>query len=139
MFQISLVPVSNQHFLIGYLIAQVRAILQPLTNPPSSPLIYVEFFNFSNAHFAVVDGIRVVAPAPKIDMFIVHRRLHNNGQHSGDIIRLEDVRDVMQLVPKHSGKVPADMTCNNCLELGREFYVNSFADKEVFHAILSYQ
>ncbi|KAI6022479.1 hypothetical protein BKA83DRAFT_4054337, partial [Pisolithus microcarpus] len=122
-----------------YLVAQVRAILQPITIPPSPPLLYVEFFNFSNAHFVVVDGIRVVAPAPKIEMFVVQRRVRTTGQHLGDIIRLDDIQQAVQLVPRFGAQVPPGMTCDNCLEVGREFYINSFANKEVFHAVLSYQ
>ncbi|KAI5982229.1 hypothetical protein EDD15DRAFT_2181328 [Pisolithus albus] len=122
-----------------YLVAQVRAILQPITVPPSPVLLYVEFFNFSNVHFAVVDGIRVIAPAPKIEMFVVQRRVRSNGQRLGDIIRLDDVHSLVQLVPKFGAHAPSEMTCDNCLEVGREFYVNGFAGKEIFHAILSYQ
>ena len=123
----------------GYLIAQVRAIVQPITNPTSPPLLYVEFFSFSTAHFQMVDGIRVAAPAPDLEMFLVRRRLRSDGQHLGDIIRLDDVRQVIELVPKFGSSVPQNMTCDNSLELGGDFYVNSFADKETFHAILSYQ
>ncbi|KIK12808.1 hypothetical protein PISMIDRAFT_120205 [Pisolithus microcarpus 441] len=125
--------------LIRYLIAQVRAILLPITVPPSPLLLYVEFFNFSNAHFTVVDGVRVTAPAPKIEMFVVQRRVRSNGQALGDIIRLDDIHQIVQLVPKFGAQVSPHMTCNNSLEVGREFHVNGFADKEVFHAILSYQ
>ncbi|KAI6014080.1 hypothetical protein PISMIDRAFT_110851 [Pisolithus microcarpus 441] len=122
-----------------YLVAQVRVILLPITVPPSPLLLYVDFFNFSNAHFAVVDGVRVAAPAPKIEMFVVQRRVRNNGQALGDIIHLDDVHQVVQLVPKFGAQAPPEMTCDNSLEVGREFYVNGFADKEIFHAILSYQ
>ncbi|KAG9308640.1 hypothetical protein JVU11DRAFT_11593 [Chiua virens] len=122
-----------------YLVAQVRAILQPVTDPMSPPLIYVEFFNFSNTHFVNMDGICIAVPAPKIEMFVVQRRLRSNGQRLGDVVRLDDVRDIVQLVPKFGGKVSPSVTRDNSLEIGQEFYVNSFADKEVFHAILSYQ
>ena len=123
----------------GYLIAQVRAIVQPITNHTSPPLLYVEFFSFSTAHFQMVDGICAAAPAPNLEMFLVHRRLQSDGQHLGDIIRLDNVCQVIELVPKFGSSVPQNMTCDNSLELGGDFYVNSFADKETFHAILSYQ
>ncbi|KIK16619.1 hypothetical protein PISMIDRAFT_113019 [Pisolithus microcarpus 441] len=114
-------------------------ILLPITIPPSPLLLYVDFFNFSNAHFAVVDGVHVAAPAPKIEMFVVQRHIWNNGQALGDIIHLDDVHQVVQLIPKFSAQAPPEMTCDNSLEVGHEFYVNGFADKEIFHAILSYQ
>ncbi|KIJ57464.1 hypothetical protein HYDPIDRAFT_171680, partial [Hydnomerulius pinastri MD-312] len=122
-----------------FLVAQVRAILQPVAAPLQAPLLYVEFFNFSNAHFAVVNGVRVVTPAPKIDMFLVHRRLRSNHLPLGDIIPMDSVRQVVQLIPKFGAVASLEMTCDNSLDVAREFYINSFADKETFHAILSYQ
>ncbi|KAH0825928.1 hypothetical protein J3R83DRAFT_7607 [Lanmaoa asiatica] len=122
-----------------YVVAQVRAILQPQTKPPSDPLLYVQFFSFSPSHIQGLNGIRVVTPAPHVEMFLVRRRIRNDGQFLGDIVYLNDVRQVVQLVPKFGSRVPENMTCDNSLEIGGEFYVNSFADKETFHAILSYQ
>ena len=81
----------------------------------------------------VVDGIRVAAPAPGLEMFVVRRRLRRDGR------RLGDVRQVVQLIPKFGSKVPQNMTCDNSLELDGEFFLNTFADKETFHAVLSYQ
>lgn len=108
-------------------------------DPPSPPLIYVEFFKFSSAHFVIVDDVHITAPAKNIEMFIVKRHLRSNGHPLGDIIPLDDVCQPVQLIPKFSSKVPPKMTCDNCLDIGREFLVNSFADKETFHAILSIQ
>lgn len=64
----------------GYIVAQVQAILQPQTKPPSDPLLYVQFFSFSPVHIQVLDGIRIATPAPHIEMFLVHRRVRNDGR-----------------------------------------------------------
>lgn len=85
-----------------------------------------------------MDGICVAAPAPDLEMFLVCHRLRSDGQHLGDIICLDDVCQVIQLVSKFGSSVPQLMTHDNSLELGGDFYINSFADKETFHAILSY-
>lgn len=90
-------------------------------------------------HMEELNNIRVATPAPHIEMFLVRRRVRNNRQFLGDIVPLDSVRQVVQLVPKFGARVPENMTCNNSLEMAAEFYVNSFADKETFHAILSYQ
>ncbi|KAG2352936.1 hypothetical protein BDR07DRAFT_1311848, partial [Suillus spraguei] len=57
----------------------------------------------------------------------------------GDIVPLESVHHAIQLIPRFSQQVSASMNCNNSLQLAWKFYVNNFADKETFHAILSYQ
>jgi len=74
-------------------------------------------------------------------MFLVQRRVRSNHAHLGDIVPLNSVRQVIQLIPKFGREVSVAMNCDNSLqpELAREFYVNNFADKETFHAILSYQ
>ena len=115
---------------LGYLVAQAWAIIRPITIAPCLPLLYVEFFNFSNIYFVIVDGICIIAPFPDLEMFVVQHCLRNNRQPLGNIVKLDDVRQGIQLISKFRHQVPEEMTCNNSLELGGEFYVNSFADKE---------
>ncbi|KAG1832346.1 hypothetical protein F4604DRAFT_1606038 [Suillus subluteus] len=127
--------------ILGYLIVQVKAIIQPVTETPrlNQPFLYVEFFNFSHSSFSTVNDICFVTPAPVADMFSVQRRIRSNHDPSGDMVPLSSVRQVIELIPKFGQEVPLSMNCTNSLQLAREFYVNNFADKETFHAILSYQ
>ena len=47
------------------------------------------------------------------------------------------VCQLIQLIPKFGVKASDMMIMgDNCLYVGHEFYINSFADKETFHAIL---
>ncbi|KAN0078155.1 hypothetical protein V8E55_010212 [Tylopilus felleus] len=121
----------------SYVVAQVQAILQPITDPPTPPLLYIQYFNF--AHFEDIGGRRVAVPSPHIEMFSVCCRFWSGNRFMGDIVHLDDVCQVIQLAPKFGPTVPPAMTCDNSLEVVTDFYVNSFADKETFHAILSYQ
>ncbi|KAG1802822.1 uncharacterized protein HD556DRAFT_1489651 [Suillus plorans] len=124
-----------------YAVVQVKSILQPITKAPhlNQPFLYVEFFNFSHSLVSTFDELRIVTPAPVTDMFLVHHRVRSNNTALGDIVPLESVRQIIQLIPKFGREVSASMNCDNSLQLAREFYVNNFADKETFHAILSYQ
>ncbi|KAG1816300.1 hypothetical protein DFJ58DRAFT_712213 [Suillus subalutaceus] len=124
-----------------YAVVQVKSILQPITKAPhlNQPFLYVDFFNFSHSLANTFDGVRIVTPAPVTDMFLVHRHVRSNNTALGDIVPLESVHQVIQLIPKFGQQVSASMNCDNSLQLAREFYVNNFADKETFHAILSYQ
>ena len=78
------------------------------------------------------------APAPHINMFVLIRHLRSNGSHIGDIFRLTDIMEIVELVLQFGAKMDNHITCNNSLEIPDTFYLN-FADKENFHAILSYQ
>lgn len=121
---------------------QVRMIFSPV-NPDRAQqenvYFYGEFFRFSNAHRKVVDGNEVFAPAPHIDMFVLNRHRRADGTRVGDIVALTDIREVVELVPKFGRQMRPDLNCNNSLEIMDTFYLNNFADKETFHAILSYQ
>jgi len=125
----------------GYLIVQVKAIIQPVTETPhlNQPFLYAKFFNFSQSSFSTIDDIHFVTPVPVTNMFSVHRCVRSNCNPLGDIVPLSSVHQVIELIPKFGQEVPLTMNYNNSRQLVREFYVNNFADKETFHAILSYQ
>ncbi|KAG1844477.1 hypothetical protein F4604DRAFT_1884447 [Suillus subluteus] len=107
--------------ILGHLIVQVKAIIQPVTETPrlNQPFLYVEFFNFSHLSFSTINNIHFVTPAPVTDIF--------------------QFNTVIELIPKFGQEAPLSMNCTNSLQLVRKFYVNNFADKETFHTILSYQ
>ena len=123
---------------------QVRLIFSPVITSPRnhSPPVYFygEFFKFSAQHRANVDDVEVFAPAPNVDMFQLHRHFRSDGStRMGDIVRLTDVREVVELVPVYGEKMDPRLNCETSLDLANSFYINNFASKETFHTILSYQ
>jgi hypothetical protein len=128
----------------GFKVMQVRLVFSPVmplhsnTSPPV--FFYGEFFKFSGQHRANVDGNDVFAPAPNVDMFLLHRHFRTGGTtRVGDIIRLTDVREILELVPVYGSQMDLRLDCNTSLDLTNTFYMNNFASKETFHAILTYQ
>lgn len=121
---------------------QVRMIFSPIGADPKQPenvYFYGESFNFSNAYRTVVDGKEVFGLAPHIDMFVVHRHYRSDKSRVGDIFALTDIREIVELVPKFGQRMRDGLNCDNSLEIMDTYYLNNFADKETFHAILSYQ
>jgi hypothetical protein len=57
----------------------------------------------------------------------------------GDIMQLTDIREVVELVPRFGARMDEQLNCDNSLDIPESFYLNNFADKETFHAILTYQ
>jgi hypothetical protein len=57
----------------------------------------------------------------------------------GDVTHLQDVQCLVQLVPKFGRFADPTLMKDNSMDIGTEFYINNFADKEAFQAILSYQ
>lgn len=97
---------------------------------------YTESFKFLPAHhIAQADGGEVFCPAPDIDMFFVnHHYCGDWVTHMGDIIKMTEIREVLELATVFSKRMKDNIDCNNSLEI-----INNSADKEIFYAILSYQ
>lgn len=72
-------------------------------------------------------------------MFRMERHRRADASFMGDIFALRDVEHPVQLIPRFTGPFSDDVTCDNALETFDSFYLNNFASKENFHAILSYQ
>jgi len=129
---------------MGFKVMQVRLIFSPKgpSNGGDSPPVffYGKYFKFSSQYHTDVDGVSVFAPAPDVDMFQLHRHFRSDGTtRMGDIIRLTDIREIVELVPVYGSQMDPRLNYNNSLELADTFYLNNFASKETFHAILSYQ
>ena len=72
-------------------------------------------------------------------MFLLHQHMRSGGEHMGDIIKLTDIGEIVKLVPHFGARMDDALDCNNSLDLPNGFYLNNFADKDTFHAILTYQ
>lgn len=129
----------------AFKVVQVRVIFQPLytasaTGSPSDIYFYGESFNFSPLNKAAdSNGHEVFAPEPGTDMFVVNRHLRHDRSRVGDIYKLTDVCEFVELVPKFGKSIADDINSNNSLERMSSYYINHFAAKETYHAILSYQ
>jgi hypothetical protein len=121
---------------------QVRIVFKLIfvDNRPAPILFYGEYFQYSTRHTENnIDGQSINIPEPGIDMFSVHRHFRSNGTRMGDVLPLQNIQQIVQLIPKFGAVADPAFTMNNSAEIGREYYLNNFADKETFHAILSYQ
>jgi hypothetical protein len=124
---------------LGIKVMQVRLVFSPVAADPQPIFLYGEFFKFLSRYRETVDNIDFFTPAPNIDMFELHRHLRANGTRMADIVRLTDVRELVELVPVYGQKMADQFNCDTSLELADRFYLNNFASKDTFHAILSYQ
>lgn len=124
--------VRRCHSLVppGYRVAQVRLIFSLQFDEKTHPFhsktcAYVEWFS----------ELRV--PEKDIKMYRVQRVIHD-GKRAGDIIPIEAISRFVQLVPYfgvNATKEPA-MTAANSMDVCRYFYLNSFADKEIFLSVI---
>jgi hypothetical protein len=121
---------------------QVRIIfrLVIMHNPNIPYLFYGEYFQYSARHVEIgASGETVNIPEPGIDMFSVHRHFRSNGVRMGDVFPLLNIQQMVQLVPRFGAVANPAFTKDNSMEIGQEYLLNNFDDKETFHVILSYQ
>ncbi|KAG1897602.1 uncharacterized protein F5891DRAFT_1129890 [Suillus fuscotomentosus] len=135
--QVQVYPPSGAYPLGNYqvVVAQVRMVFGLSTRgsalPPglSEPLLYVQLFE--------------VISRPQDDhavmMYCVKRRFKTSPDGTrarlGMIIPLVDVTHAIELIPEYGQRVNHNVTAATSLELYDTFYLNSFSDKEWYHAL----
>ncbi|KAG2040760.1 hypothetical protein BDR03DRAFT_932634 [Suillus americanus] len=112
----------------GSHVAQVQTIFQP-TLPKGSraqvaeclsqPLVYIQLFDF------VVPG-----PKPSTGMWMSERVIRH-----GCIIPLTDVMHAVEIIPVYQGPLGKDVNSRNSLEVFDKYFLNNFADKELYHSL----
>jgi hypothetical protein len=115
----------------GYQAAQIRLIFRLHLEDPTHILhgvllVYVQWFSkFQDS------------PSKPINMFNVHRLLTggDRGSPIGDVIHLDAVAQFIQLIPEFGKKKCTNWESTNSMDAPYSYFVNSFADKEIFQAV----
>lgn len=123
----------------GPFVAQVRAVFQPTTKKYSS----MEVPAFLNQVFVLVQPFSFVGgdPEPLTGMWRVQRSRNVDlshpryGERLTVIVPLTDVTHGVELIPIYEGPLNKNVGCNMSMELFDNFFLNSFADKEMYHAL----
>ena len=67
-------------------------------------------------------------------MYLLKHARRSDGSLLGDVIPLENVRTLINLVPRF-GKAERRLTKENLLECSEEFWLNHYFEKELFYAL----
>ncbi|KAG1851268.1 hypothetical protein C8R48DRAFT_750041 [Suillus tomentosus] len=106
----------------------VRAIFQPtfprgsraqLPERLSQVLVYIQHFDF------IVPG-----PEPSTGMWMLDRVIR-----CGSIIALTDITHAVEIIPVYQGPLGKDVNSGNSLEVFDDYFLNNFADKELYHSL----
>lgn len=74
-------------------------------------------------------------PEPASSLFIVKRARRANNEPIGDILPLQQVRELVDLIPRFGKQAERRLTRYNILEYCSEFWLNKYFDKELFLAL----
>jgi hypothetical protein len=68
-------------------------------------------------------------------MYLVSRVERAGSVRRGSVIALDTISRFVHLVPKFGAVVSDQLTSENSMDICRDYWVNSFADKEIYQAI----
>jgi hypothetical protein len=117
-----ILPLAN--LFTGYAVAQVRLffrvhVVDQFGSLHQETLAYVQWFS------SVKDW-----PEKDIMMYEVSRM-----ENASEVIPIDSIARFVQLVPKFGGYIDDSLSTDTSLDTCRYFYLNSFADKEIYQSV----
>jgi hypothetical protein len=111
----------------GYQVAQVRMIFRP--NVHSGHMLH-------GRHLAYVQWFMTPeGPQKDNNMYTVQRLLTSEGTRREDVIDILSIARFVQLIPRFGRSVSSLIDCENSMEIVKSYYINSFADKDIFQTV----
>ncbi len=125
---------------ISYCVAQLRMVFKPRVYHGHSNLkdvlVYLQPFK------AAPGTVKYRSNKPRaqitkddIEMFRVVRQLERDGSRRGMIAKLTDIWRYVEMVPKFGKRCDPEWHSDNACELAKEFYLNSFADRDIYQSV----
>ncbi len=126
---------------VSYCVAQLRMVFKPRTASNSGSdfkdvLVYLQ--PLKAAPGTVVyrpDQERAEVTDDHIEMFRVVRKLKGDGSRQGMVVRLTDIWRYVEMVPRFGKECNPEWNSENACELAKEFYLNCFADKQIYQSV----
>jgi hypothetical protein len=130
-------------YVEGHCVAQIRLLF--LVAPPrgGKPLRGLEQFLAYVERFDLVPQTMSLAPTssmaagrnPVTQMYLLKHASRAGLRHFGDIIPLTQLRGPVQLIPNFGEVADPWLTMLNSLHYSTEFWLNNYANKEIFWAL----
>jgi len=76
-------------------------------------------------------------PEPSTSLYLLKRAVRSNADKTiiGDIVPLSRLRSLVNLVPNFGEEADRRLARSNVLTYSREFWLNSFFEKEIYYAL----
>lgn len=74
-------------------------------------------------------------PDPITGLYILKRARRSDGELVGDIVPLDQIRALVDIVPRFGLKADPHFTKVNSTLQSNEFWLNKYFDKELFYAL----
>ncbi|KAG2033349.1 hypothetical protein BDR03DRAFT_935693 [Suillus americanus] len=128
------VLIQNNRSSVPY-VAQVQAVFQLTTLPIKAPalnqvLAYVQHFNVIGDKPEPTTGMWRLTCSYLGDVLQPQSR-----RRCGSILPLTDITHGVELIPVYNTLLPKEVDSSNSLEVFDEYFLNNFADKELYHTL----
>lgn len=68
-------------------------------------------------------------------MYVLKRARQTDNTPIGGVVPLQQIRGMVDLVPRFGEKADRRLMRTNCLEYSTEFFLNKYIDKELYYAL----
>jgi len=99
-------------------------------------LVYAQRFDII-PQLSTTAPTRTSIPDPVTGLYVFKRAFRTDRSRIGDIIPLSHCRMPVQLVPRFGAKADTGLTPTTSMERSREFFLNSYFDKDIFQYLRS--
>jgi hypothetical protein len=112
---------------LGYRVAQVRLLFR---------VRLVDVWNVLHGErLAYVQWFSEPKPRHEKDILMYEVSRQDSGPRTGAIIPMSSIARFVQLIPKFGSVIADQISSANSMDIVRDYYVNSFADKEIYQAV----
>ena len=138
-------------FLLGHTVVQLRLILRIISPNSSYPVVadwflaYVQPFNIIPQVNCEASGLPTAKgpyPDPASGMYALKQaKRKNQGSYTllGDIVPLDQVRTLVELIPRFGAQADRRLTRMNTFTYCSEFWLDKYFTKEAFYAFTLYK
>lgn len=76
-------------------------------------------------------------PDANTSLYLLKRAVRSTGEVLGDIVPLDQLRLLVDVAPRFSKEAGPGLTNTNSIVFAKEFWLNKYFDKELFHILSS--
>lgn len=94
------------------------------------------FSSLEGQRLAYVQWFSELKDQPENDILMYQVSRQDRGRsRKGEVIPMSSIARFVQLVPKFGAEIMDQVSSTNSMDIVRDYYVNSFADKEVYQSV----
>ena len=92
-------------------------------------------WSWADRFLTYVQRFDIICREPSTQMHVLKRAVRSGGQRLGDVIPVSQITAYANLIPRFGQHADSRLTSVNSTEHSREFYLNKYFDKNIYHIL----